>query len=299
MQGYATNVVAQCASPKLLDAIPPDGARDVPFDWSTSNMAGLAPLTARYDIGAVHNGEPIVFQPAGEPARDCGLEQGPWCLPGTWNSQTLTLSAFPPGGLQPGVQYEIVWPALGSINDTGRRGEATTVRFSVGYQVDEEPPRFEGLTSVDWDFERKFDSCSNTDAERYVFQVGLAEPSDDGGADLLTLHVFQTKGPGIGSVPSEVHVERYRGAPTVRVTRPISAGVGHVCFSALVGDPGGRFSATSASREVCTKTVRPPFFDGCALERVGQGSALGGVSLLGLLVLGVRRRTTRTVRRRG
>ena len=282
---------AQCASPDLLDAIPPDGATNVPFDWSTSGNLGFAPLVARYDIGAVHNGEPVVFRRAGDPVRDCGADGGSWCLAGSWDSQLLTLTARPPGGFEPGAEYEVVWPGLGSITDPSTKGDDTTVRFSVGARVDIERPSFGGLTSVRWDFQRKYDACSDTEAERYVFDVQIDEPSDDGGAELLTLRVFQTEGPTLGGVPSEVHVERYSGNRTARITRPISAGVGRVCFSALVSDPGGNVSANSASREVCTKTIRPPFFEGCAFARTTNGHpAVVGLSVLGLLALGARRR---------
>lgn len=287
--GRVEPLFAECASPALLDTIPPDGASNVPLGWSTSDGGGVVTLVARYDIGAVHNGEPIVFQTAGSPPRDCRIDSGPWCLAGRWDSQSLTLSATPNEELQPGVEYEVVWPGLGSISDSGLEGDDTTVRFTVGNFVDSEQPHFEGLTGVDWDFERKYDSCSDTDTERYLFDVGVAEPTDDGGADLLTLRVFQTKGPTLGGIPTEVLAQRYSGNPTARLTLPISAGVGRVCFSALVSDPGGKFSA-SANREVCTKTVRPPFFDGCSLGRMGDGAPFGGLSLLALFVVGARRR---------
>jgi hypothetical protein len=199
----------------------------------------------------------------------------------------------PPEGFQAGQEYVVVWPGLRSITAQSLKGDDITVRFTVGNYVDTERPSFDGLTRIDWDFERKYDSCSDTDAERYVFDVGLTEPTDDGGADLLMLRVFQTEGPTLDGVPTEVHVQRYTGRNTATVKLPISEGVGPVCFSALVSDPGGNFSS-SANREVCTRTIRPPFFDGCTLADPWKAyTGRSGLSLLGLLLLAVFRRKGR------
>jgi hypothetical protein len=290
-------LLAQCASPELLDTIPPDGASNVPQSWST--RPGLPPLVARYDIGAVHNGEPVVFQLASDPPRGCDSDFGPWCLAGSWDSQSLTLTITPNEPFLAGQSYRVVWPGLRSITDSNFQGADTVVEFTVGYYGDGEAPSFAGLTRVDWDFERKYDSCSDTEAERYLFDVSLDAPSDDGGAELLMLRVFQTEGSTLFGVPTEVHVQRYSGENTVRFKRPISAGVGRVCFSALVSDPGGNFSTSSANREVCTTTLRPPFFEGCALGRTGPGRTPCSLWLLGFSLLVAVRRTKTAALARG
>jgi hypothetical protein len=259
----------------VIDTVPPDGATDVPTSWSGSAGVGFAPLIARYGIAALHDGEPVMLRENGGPARE---------LAASYNTQLRTLSATPPESFTAGAEYEIQWPGLGSIVTPGTRGEGAVVRFRVGFEPDREAPDFEGLTSVDWDFERKYDRCSDNESERYLFDVGVPPPSDDGGAELLTLIVFQTSGPTQGPTPTEVHVQGYDGSPRARVSRPVSASVGRICFSALVRDPSGNISAGSASREVCTKTVRPPFFEGCS---VGRRPASGSHALTLLLVVGL------------
>jgi MYXO-CTERM domain-containing protein len=51
----------------------------------------------------------------------------------------------------------------------------------------------------------------------------------------------------------------------VNVRQTISDGAGPICFAAIVRDLTGKASASGAT-EVCTETVEPPFFEGCALH---------------------------------
>ena len=172
------------------------------------------------------------------------------------------LSVTPPE-LLPEREYEITWPALRGIA-TASKGDAATFHFEVGKDADTDPPRFAGLTDIDWDWERERDECSETTDDRYLFKLGVGDTSDDGGRESLTLLVFQTKGPKI-TVPVQIHVGALPAqGERVQVTRTVGEAVGELCFSALVRDLTGQVAGGTAE-EVCVSTAAPPFFDGCAV----------------------------------
>ena len=245
--------LAQCGGADLIDTIPPDGASGVPTN---------TPLLATYELGAVHTGEEVIVTRQGS---------APQPLAATYRSAVRTLSAsLPSGALEPNSEYTVEWPGLSTGGSRPRQGNGATVRFSVGAGPDMSRPEFEGASGIDWDFERKYDDCSRTESERYIFNLYLPKASYQGGSDLLTLIAFQTRGPTLRSdengrpIPEPVYTQRYTDSGFVTIKRAIADGVGEVCFSAIMQAPGGMISQ-GANKEVCTTTVRPPFFDGCSL----------------------------------
>ena len=92
---------------------------------------------------------------------------------------------------------------------------------------------------------------------------------------------------GSGS-PEEVLVQRFPASgSTAQVRRSIASATGDVCFAALARDSLGQVSS-SADRQVCTTTVKPPFFYGCALS--GSHRSSPGLALFVLLAAGLARR---------
>jgi hypothetical protein len=71
----------------------------------------------------------------------------------------------------------------------------------------------------------------------------------------------------------------------------VNSAVGRICFAALVRDLTGKIS-NGGDTEVCVRTTRPPFFNGCALVLPGRstGEAFGMAVVLGLVLLAWRRR---------
>ncbi|HEU5075508.1 MAG TPA: Ig-like domain-containing protein [Polyangiaceae bacterium] len=259
---------AACGTPDVVDTLPPDGQALVPTN---------TPLSAIYELGATHQGEPVMVtaapgsshQLAASYSRvlrslvvtlpNCDSGPAPGCVENP---------DFPGGQLKPNTQYTVEWPGLSSDAAT-RAGRGTTVTFTSGPGPDASSPSFDGTREVRWDFEREFDSCSDTESERYIFDVRVSPPSYAGGEELLVLHVFQTVGRLLrkdengNAVPEEVHRGRYRGGEWIRVEQPIATGVGKVCFSAFAEAPNGLISQGSET-EACTRTEHPPFFEGCS-----------------------------------
>lgn len=254
-----------CERPDFLEAIPPDGATDVPPN---------ARLFARYRTSAEYRDEDIELAHVGGETTLLGGEYSP--------SEGL-LSVTPE--LLAGGEYRVKWPEL-----RGRGGEAT---FTVGDRLDTDAPRFTGILDVTWDVQRRRDSCTDSVEDRYVFDLGLGAATDDGGTDLLRLVVFQTDGPGIGGA-KPVLTQAFPEDDRVRVTLGVREGTGRICFAAVVLDALDRASA-SGDRQTCVDTVAPPFFYGCRLAS-GKRAPPPGVLLLGLLALCAARRrpSTRT-----
>ena len=251
------DVLAACQNADVVDTIPPDGAVSIPTN---------TPLLATYELGAIHNGEQVVV------TRQGGQ---PELLAATFSSALRTLSAsLPSDTFEPNSEYSVEWPAL-STADGQRTGQGALVRFTVGSGPNMSTPSFAGLRAVRWGFEREYDSCSDTESERYIFDLRLSEPNYSGGVELLTVLAFQTEGPtlersGTGqAIPEPIFTGRYTGSEWIQVKRPVADGVGRVCFSAILQAPSGSVSG-GADREVCTETVRPPFFDGCQLGPAGS-----------------------------
>lgn len=269
--GVARQGHALCGTPDVIDTIPPDGAMGVPPN---------TPLSATYELGALHSGEPVLVTRNGGQARE---------LAATYQSAVRTLVVslphdcdpntedceaepdFPGGQLRPDSSYVVSWPALAAVGEASEKGDGARIEFTTGNSPDTAAPTFAGLSAVRWDFEREFDSCSDTESERYLFDLRVPEPGYAGGLDLLRISVFQTRGPTLerdenqNQKPELVHSERYRGNAWLTIKRPIADGVGRVCFAAFFQAPSGRVS-NGGNEEVCTTTSKPPFFEGCSVR---------------------------------
>jgi MYXO-CTERM domain-containing protein len=265
----ARQASAACNRPDLLDAVPPDGAVDVPTNAS---------LYARYSINADYLGETITL------SHD-GTDED---LTGSWDAAELLLSVTPT--LQPNTEYTITWPKLRGVN-SANLGRNKVVTFTVGDQPDTLPPIFDGLSSVDFDVDREKDECTDNLEDRYTFDFQLGHAEDDGGRDSLLFLLFQTKGPFVTpGVPKPVLAQRLpKPGSTLRLTETIADGAGDVCFQGLVRDLTGKASA-GGSKELCLHTEEPPFFNGCS---TAPGRAPGAplASLFAVLGLAVLRRS--------
>jgi MYXO-CTERM domain-containing protein len=261
---------APCGLPDLVDMVPPDQAGDVPIN---------AALAAHYTPSAEYAGEDVVLTwPTGE-------EQ---VLPATFDATEGQLRAVPAEPLVPGGAYIVRWPQLRGL-DTAAPGCGGLAHFTAGTAADTEAPRFDGVTGVRWDLERRTSDCTDEIEERFIFDVDLGAASDDGGRQELTLILFQSAGPRIsgGPVPVLTRALPAEGTPA-RVALTGDDAIGHVCFAALVRDTTGQVS-DSGSREVCLDTTAPPFFRGCNVSGQGGGGA-GALAALALLLLAVRTR---------
>jgi len=247
---------APCGRPDLIETIPQDGATGVPTN---------AQLSAHYASSAEYVQEEVPFEHVG-----VGPEMATVHFDS--NEGILTLQSAAP--LMPMESYRIKWPALRGIS-TAILGKSADVTFTAGPSQDTAAPSFKGVTSVDWDVERSNDDCTGSAEDRFLFDIGLSAASDDAKNDLLTLVVFQTAGSDVLSgSPQPVLVQRFpESGSTAQVRRSIDSAKGKVCFAALVRDSVGQISS-SAEHEVCTKTVKPPFFYGCTIGGQ-QGSPRG------------------------
>jgi len=238
----------ECGRPDLLHAFPPDGAT-VPTD---------AIFSAYYASTAEYLGEDVLFEHlgSGEPAEPIAAE---------FESNTGLVVARAPDLLVPGDDYEITWPKLRGIG-TASKGDGRKVTFTVGDGPDLEFPSFGGLLSIEWDVSRNRDDCTDSQEERFAFDLEPGTAGDDFGTESLALSVFQTRGPNVprrgNPVPILVTALPAAGK-TVRVSRAIRDGTGDVCFSATVKDLKG--NPSESGDEVCVTTTAPPFFYGCSV----------------------------------
>jgi hypothetical protein len=265
-----------CGHPDLLETFPPDGATDVPIN---------ARLSARYASTAEYVDEDVTLEHVG-----VGIETPR----ATFDASEGFLSFEPAAPLVPGDAYVVRWPSLRGLT-TAVAGKGAEVTFTVGATSDVDPPLFGGVRAVSWDVERVNDECTDALEDRFVFDLALDDVTDDGGKEMITLLVFQSKGGSATTSPAPILAQHFpeKGA-NVRVQRSIDSAAGNVCFAALARDSSARVS-NSANREVCVHTVKPPFFYGCAVARASAGSqraAQGGSAIfLALLAsIGVRRR---------
>jgi hypothetical protein len=251
----------ECGRPDLLDAVPPDMAKDVPANAS---------LTAHYAPSAEYLGEDVLLTPE-------GLE--PEVVKVTWDQSQGLLTFAPPQSFPPGA-YTIVWPSLRGLS-TAAPGRGATVHFTVREAPDDAEPVFDGLTGVTWDLERTENDCTDALENRMVFDLVPGPADDDGGRNGLTLVVFQTAGSSTadGGVTPVLSTTLPAAGKSVRVKLPVSEATGHVCFAAFVRDLTGKTSAGGAV-SVCAETTAPPFFRGCAAAGSGTGGA--ALVLLGL-----------------
>jgi hypothetical protein len=265
-------VADRCDYPDLIDTLPPDGARGV---------APNAPLTALYNSLAEYLGEEVVL------VTEDGEER---VLDASFSAAEGILTATPSEPLDPNAAYEVLWPELRGIG-TASKGRGADVEFSTGEAEDIERPDFAGLRSIEWNFRRERDECSDDIRERFVFDFELARARDDGGEESLLVLLFQTQG-GDDDEPQQVLVQRYPTDRKLRVERAAADARGEVCFSALVRDLMGRVS-TSGDAEVCATTTQPPFFEGCRVNRAKPSSTPAWWHLGLLAALAVRRRGVR------
>ncbi len=251
-----------CAKPDALEGFPAYGSAGVPLN---------AILSAHYFASAEYDAEPVVLEEIGGERREAL---------GSFNPSEGLLSLDPAGFLKLGMQYVVEWPALRGIGSASR-GKSLKVNFSVGNQSDNAPPDFPGIESVHYRLERDQDGCAETVQDRFVFELKLGQPSDETSNQDLTLVVFQTK-PNSSESPVPVLTRSFPSNGRVEVSQRIEDGLGNVCFAALVRDLTGKVSA-SGDRVVCTKTVKPPFFQGCAIAfgRAPRAEVLGFALLLG------------------
>ncbi len=233
-----------CASPDLLDSMPPPDAQTVPTNAS---------LFARYGTTAEYLGEKVTLVHVGT---------GEEALPASWDATEGLLRITPTVPLVEGHEYIVKWPGLRGLN-SANLGHGRDVRFRVG-KADAESPKFAGLGSIWWDVRREHDPCTNSVEDRYVFDVDVGTASDDGGRESLTLLVFQTAGSGAATgAPKPVLVTQIPPAgEKVHVVAALGRGEGKVCFAAITRDLTGRISTGNV--ETCTETVAPPFFYGCS-----------------------------------
>jgi hypothetical protein len=238
-----------CNTPELLFTLPREGA---------TGVATNATLVAGYASSTDYLGEEVLLIPAtGDPLP----------LPATFDRAQRRLTVQPEG-LTPGAVYSVRWPGLRGV-DTASPGIGREVRFTVGAGPDVEPPRFDGVGAIRWEWVRARNNCNDELEDRFVFDLELGQAADDGGREALALRLFQRSG-----ASTEPVLLRPLPAGTARLEVPASLAVGQVCFSAQVEDLTGKTS--DARSESCIETVAPPFFRGCA----AGGSGAGGLPLV-------------------
>jgi hypothetical protein len=252
-----------CGAPDLLSAVPSDAAVGVPI---------AAPLHAYYAASAIYQSEPILLDLPDGTAQ---------ALIGEFDPAESRLTLTPPDPLQPDTAYTVHWPELRGTT-AGGKGLGARVAFTTGEAPDLAPPSFGGATKLTWDWTRETDACTDDMEDRLVFDVALADASDDGGRDSLTLILSQTQGPKLGSGPQQILRSALPppGKPA-HVSLRLDGAVGHVCFAALVRDLTDKISG-GGDQEACVDTTRPPFFNGCAITRTGRA---GGAWLAGAIAL--------------
>jgi hypothetical protein len=196
------------------------------------------------------------------------------------------LRITPSAPLAPGP-HQVEWPGLRGV--AGSVGRGSRVDFTVSSAVDSEAPRFAGLTAIDWDLSRERDVCTDKLDDRFVFRLRVGKASDDAGARLLSLLVFETREPGQKPLaePKRVALAAYPADGFLEVRRPVDD-AGQTCFAAVAQDLLGNVSG-GGERQVCVKTKQPPFFEGCALT-VAPTSNVALAYLAAILALGYLRR---------
>jgi hypothetical protein len=251
-----TNAAAvPCGRPDVLETFPSNGATDVPVN---------ARLAAHYASTAEYVDEEVALEHVGVAVKNPRA---------TFDPGEGILSFQPAEALVAGDSYIVRWPPLRGLT-TAVVGKGAEVTFTAGSVADVDSPLFGGVSTITWDVARVNDDCTGALEDRFVFDLGLYDATDDGGRGMLTLLVFQSKGGSATTSPAPVLAQRFSDSPAdVRVQRSIDSAAGDVCFAALARDAAGRVS-NSADREVCVSTVRPPFFYGCALAR-GRSRAPG------------------------
>jgi hypothetical protein len=260
--GWACHgVAAPCGRPDVDVTFPPSDATVVPSN---------AQLAAHYASPALYDDEPVSLT-------DANGEEVPISV--TWDEADTMLRALPASELLVGY-HELVWPGLRSLTGAGV-GRGRTVGFFVRGEPDQTPPVFHGLSDIAWDLSRDRDPCLDRLEDRFSFQLALGEASDDAAIELLAVQVFETRDPAASDAePTRVALRAWPENGKLELRRPANK-AGKTCFAAVVQDLVGNVSG-GGEREVCAKTKKPPFFDGCSVAR-SQSRSLMSLWLLAAL----------------
>ena len=244
---------APCGRPDVDVTFPPNDAHDVPSN---------ALFAAHYAAPAVYADEPVTMADSAGNAV---------ALTSAFDDIDSMLRATPDQALGVGT-YDIVWPGLRGVNGGAGVGRGSTTRVFVTNATDVASPMFAGLSDIKWDLARERDPCLDKLDDRFVFQLEVGHGSDDAPVEFLALQVFQTEDPlsPDQSAPGQVGRRAWPKNGTVEVKRPASK-AGQTCFAAIALDLLGRVSG-GGEREVCVKTKKSPFFDGCAVAASGPGA---------------------------
>ena len=253
-------------------AAAPCGRPDVDATFPPSNATSVPPnalLSAHYSSPASYDGEVVSLVDASGTELDVSV---------AYDDADAMLRATPAEPLGPGY-HELIWPGLRSLTGAGV-GRGRTTGFFVQAAADQSPPTFRGLTDITWDLSRDRDPCLDDLDDRFVFELTLGSADDDAGADLLAVHIFATQDPAGGSdEPARVALRAFPESGRLEVRRAADD-AGQTCFAAVVQDLLGNVSG-GGEREVCIKTKKPPFFDGCSLAGAGgRGTSSAGLLLL-------------------
>jgi len=267
--------VEPCGRPDVDATFPPQGASGVPQN---------AILAAHYRAPADYENEPVTL------TLDEDIDVP---VDVSYDNGESMLRAVPLATLAPG-SYRIVWPALRGVATSVGLGATRT--FSVGTALDTEPPHFDGLHKATWDFSREDDPCTDSQEDRYTYDLTLGAYGDDLPSSLLSVVVFETRSPKhpAGTPPTELAVVPLPSGGTVSVARP-SKEAGKVCFAAVLRDLA-LYTSGGGDEEACVETVEPPFFEGCSLAaRGGSAPVPVALVLVGLVALRARRRRRATL----
>lgn len=266
---------APCGRPDVDLTLPPNDADGVPAN---------AHFAAHYAAPAIYLNESVTMTDAGGSAVPLTV---------AYDDVDSLLRATPDQALAPGA-YDLVWPGLRGVSGSGGVGRGATTHVTVAIVTDGAAPTFTGLSDLDWDLARDRDPCLDKLDDRFVFRLDVGRGSDDLPVDFLSLQIFETKDPSSPeqSNPSNVGLRAWPKDGVLEVRRPATK-AGETCFAALAQDLLGRVSG-GGEHEVCVRTKKPPFFDGCAVRGAGEPmSSLGWRTGLGWLALALLRRGRR------
>ena len=263
---------APCGRPDVDYTFPPNDATSVPPN---------ALLSAHYASPALYDDEPVSLVDA------TGTELA---VSVAFDAADSLLRVTPATALDPGY-HELVWPGLRSLSGAGV-GRGKTTSFFVQTAVDQAPPTFQGLSGIDWDLSRDRDPCLDKLEDRFKFELELGAASDDSGVELLAVQIFETRDPASGSdEPARVALRAFPENGKLEVRRAADK-AGKTCFAAVVQDLLGNVSG-GGEKEVCIKTKKPPFFDGCSVASAASPSTSSAGLLWLLAALALLRRGAR------
>jgi MYXO-CTERM domain-containing protein len=259
---------APCGRPDVDATFPPDQAMTVPPN---------ATLAAHYASPALYDDEPVsLTDSAGAPVS----------VTVVYDEADSMLRVTPAQALGRG-SYQLDWPGLRGVGNAGV-GRGSTTHFGVAsIDPDSTPPVFAGLTDISWDLSRDRDPCLDQLDDRFVFKLQVGQASDASGVELLSLFAFQTVDPlsPEQTQPSSLGVYPWPADGVLEVRRPATQ-AGQTCFAAVAQDLAGAVSG-GGEREVCVKTKKPPFFEGCAVATPSGGPARQSPLGMGLLLAGL------------